>query len=316
MSEIENAAGSKLFTGMIGPAYSAFNGRDPYYREMSLLVVAEALQARKGDISSVLELGAGTGEGTRVILDQINDLSVTAIEPNESMRYFLSLNTMGDSRVNILPYGAEEIMTKMDSHSDIGVYDAVMCCQMFHFLGGNLAVVLSGLSQALEVGGVITFDLGPSNYASWKNNLHDFRSGTEPGENQIITELSHPLYQIAHGAAYSHVKETYPDFNRENLWAPPAKALSIDSITAEFNSAGFDIVRNNEFLVPIEGRRIIDFVRNAWTTWCRWAPLDQLPINEKIAIVEAGLEALSEAPPQLKAMVAYHPSVIITARKR
>ncbi len=314
MSEkIENAAGSKLFEGMTGPGYSAFCSRDPYYEEMATLVATEALQANSGIIQGVLELGAGTGVSTRVIRSKTR-ATVCATEPNESMRHFLALNTMGDPGVRVLQFKAEELTE--DNIRVLTEFDCVMCCQMFHLMAGALPAVLSNIHRLLRQSGTITFDLGPSNWSSWRCNIHDFRSGALSDGGQIISELSHPLYQIAHGAAYAYVKEKYLDFTRENLWAPPARALSLEGVSETLNASGFDIIRINEFLVPIDGSRIQEFVRNAWTTWCRWEPLDKLPIDDKIAIVGAGLSALFKAPAHHRSMMAYHPSVIITARKR
>lgn len=130
-----------------------------------------------------------------------------------------------------------------------------------------------------------------------------------------MTELSHPLYQLAHDAAYKEVKRRFPQFNRENLWAPPAKAFTREELDEALQKAGFKIVRITETLVPIAGHRIVEFVRNGWTTWCRWDPLDKLPIEEKLEIVGVGLGALFKGLEDYESFTAYHPTVIITARK-
>lgn len=312
MDNQSSALGSKLFEGNIGAPYSAFNGQDQYYREMAELVVAEAIQAQasnRGEIDTILELGAGTGVSTKVILERIGAF-VTALEPNESMRYFLELNHMGNPNVEFVGRRVQELV-----EDPLGEFDAIICCQMFHLLRDDLTVALRVIEQNLRPGGTITFDLGPSNFVDWKCRLHDFRSTTGPTADEMITELSHPLYQTAHGAAYEWVKDSIPGFSRENLWAPKGKALSLAELEEAFSGAGLKIIRVNEFPVPIAGNRIVNFVRNAWTTWCRWDPLDKLPIEEKLKIVGAGLKALFDAPPALHRVIAYHPSVVITAIK-
>jgi len=306
---ISSTLGSQLFEGDTGRPSSAFNSRDPYYQEMAEFVVGEAIQANNGKIDSVLEIGAGTGASTAVILKRTKAL-VLAVEPNETMRHILELNTMGDPRVSVDSMKAEFL-----NPDALGLHNAVVCCQMFHFLQGTLGASLKAINSCLRPGGTLSFDLGPSNYLDWRCVMHDFRSKSNPRPEEIITELSHPLYRIAHDAAYNYVRSNYPNFDRENLWAPKVKAFSLADLKFAFGLHGFDLFRVNEALVPIVGNRIINFIRNAWATWCRWPPLDSLPIEEKLKIVNAGIRSVFEADQNLLNITAYHPTVIFTARK-
>ena len=306
---VGSVLGSKLFEGNVGTAYAAFNGRDPYYTEMAEFVVSEVTQANEQEINSVLEIGAGTGVSTAVILKRMKAV-VSATEPNETMRCHLELNTMGDPRVNIHALKAELL-----NPDTVGMHDAVVCCQMFHLLRDTLDPSLKAINSCLRTGGTLSLDFGPSNYSDWKCKLHDFRSKSKPKPEEIITELSHPLSRIAHGLAYGYVRETYPTFDRANLWADISKAFSLSDLESAFERQGFRLVRVNETLVPIVGSRIINFIRNWWTTWCRWPPLDKLPIEDKLKIVGAGVRGFFEADQNLLNVTAYHPSVVITARK-
>ncbi len=301
--------GSQLFEGDTGRPYSAFIGRDRYYTEMAELVIAEMVQTHRMPIRSVLEIGSGTGASTAVILSRTKAV-VLVTEPNITMRHILEMNLMGDPRVKVHAMKAELL-----NPDEVGQHDAVVCCQMFHFLRDTLDTSLKAINSCLRTGGTLSFDLGPSNYLNSVYKLHDFRSESEPEPGEIVTELSHPLYRIAHRSAYAFVRKNHPDFVRENLWAPKAKAFSLADLKSVLEKNGFEIVRVNETLVPIVGSRIIDFIRNSWTTWCRWEPLDKLPIEKKLEIVNAGISKAFEAKEEFQGITAYHPSVIFTARK-
>ena len=308
MSDQQSPLASKLFVGNVGAPYQAFASRDPYYRQMAELVVAEMFQASGCFEPHVLELGPGVGISTEVLLE--HGAKVIAAEPNESMRYFFALNHMGDTRVRLVAGSAEE------QNVEAGSVSCIVGCQMFHLLKDKLKAVLHEAWAALHPAGFLTLDLGPSNWGSWSYKLHDFRSAIPRCfPDELMTELSHPLYQAVHNGALKFVQGSFPEFKRPNLWAEPAKAFTMDELLSAFAAAGFRLARITETAVPIVGPRIKEFVRNSWTTWCRWAPLDALPIDEKLEIVQAGFDSLAKLGDRYNGVTAYHPTVIITAQK-
>lgn len=295
--------------------YAAFNLRDPYYREMAELVLNEVRQvsAQMGlTHHSCMDLGAGIGISTLVLSKYF--ARMTAVEPEESMRYVCGLNFFCNPRVSVVEGRAENLSTVTD-----GPYDVVTSCQMFHLLKDVADGALEEIRRVLYPGGIFAFDLGPSNW-EFAISLADHRSGQEPALSEIMTELAHPFYRIAHAEVYAAVVKRYPDFGREreNLWPPVAKRTNRAELEKLLSDHRFSLIRVSEFLVPISGMRVIDFIRNGWSVFFRWPPLDKLSMDEKIAFMEDAVKAIYADPrfEELASVVSYHPSAVITAIRR
>lgn len=311
----------QVFKGAAVP-YTAFSLRDPYYFEMANLVVTEAKQVAEslGDPNTpyVIDLGAGVGVSTMVARKRFgeNILELFAVEPEEDMRSVLAMNLMGDPTVTIVPAKAQNLVEKF---GELGLtsslIDLVMCCQMFHLLKDDLGQALQQIHKLLDDNRLLVFDLGPSNWEFTTHKLADHRSGKKPTPDEVMTELAHPLYQQAHQMAYKEVLKRYPDFDRENLWPPAAKRYTRADLEAALNRNGFDLVRVSEILVPISGERIINFIRNGWSVFCRWAPLDKLSMEEKLSLMEQVIGELMDDKDSMS-LTAYHPTAILTAVKR
>jgi len=193
---------TSVFAGNAAVPYAAFNLRDPYYSEMARFVI-NAAKARLGKtLVTVIDLGSGIGISTMEVLKDLGpDGRVIAIEPEEGMRYFCGLNTMGDPRVTIVDGRGEDFARQITtvSWSDmdkVPMVDAVLCCQVFHLFNppgkeSLIPAVLKQIATVLRPGGIFAFDLGPSNF-EFATPLVDHRSGGgERGE--VITELAHRL---------------------------------------------------------------------------------------------------------------------------
>ena len=116
------------------------------------------------------------------------------------------------------------------------------------------------VSKSLRPGGVFAFDLGPSIF-DFNIKISDHRSGIV-NSDEVMTELSHPLYQTKHDAVLKLVRAQYPDFNRENLWSPTSTKIGIDYISEECEKVGLGTIEVKEDLSPIPRSRIINFIKN------------------------------------------------------
>ncbi|MEK7640422.1 MAG: methyltransferase domain-containing protein [Patescibacteria group bacterium] len=306
-----------VFAGA-GVPYAAFSLRDPYYREMARLVLTEVKQVSRainGSMQTCIDLGAGVGVSTMELLSSFE--RIIAVEPEESMREILGMNLFCHPKVTIKSGKAEELSAVLDD-DDIGVIDVVAMCQVMHNLKDVLPTVLTEISKVLCEYGVLAFDLGPSNFEFTTHKISDHRSGEPPAADEIMTELSHPLYLIAHEVVLETVRKRYPDFDRENLWPPAGKKFSREELKPAFEAAGMEMVRVTEIMVPISGERVLEFLKNAWAVFFRWKPLCDLPIKEKISAMEESIKTLCSLPDfdELVSVVAYHPTAIITAVKK
>ncbi len=313
----EKSAVPPVFGGA-GVPYAAFSLRDPYYREMARLVLAEVKQVKRaigGPMENCVDLGAGVGVSTMELLPSFK--RIIAVEPEESMREILGMNLFCNPKVAIRSGKAEQLSAVLDD-DDVGVIDVVTMCQVMHNLKEVLPTVLAEISRVLCEDGVLAFDLGPSNFEFTTHKISDHRSGKAPAADEIMTELSHPLYLIAHDVVMATVKERYPDFDRENLWPPAGKKFSREELRPAFAAAGLEMVRVTEIMVPISGERVLEFLKNAWAVFFRWKPLCDLPIKEKISAMEDSIKTLCSHPDfdELVSVVAYHPTAIITAVKK
>lgn len=296
--------------------YTAFSLRDPYYREMAELVLNEVRQVSTQtglSARSCVDLGAGIGVST-LTLSKYFDRMI-AVEPEESMRYVCGLNFFCNPNVSVVEGRAEKLSAAITD----GPYDVVTSCQMFHLLKDVADSVLEEIGSVLRPNGIFAFDLGPSNW-EFAVSLANHRTGQEPAPSEIMTELAHPFYRIAHAEVYAAVVKRYPDFGRErkNLWPPAAKQINRADVQKLLSNHGFTLVRVSEFLVPVSGMRVMDFIRNGWAVFFRWSPLDTLSIDEKVAFMEGAVKAIYTNPQfeELTRVVSYHPSAVVTAIKQ
>lgn len=313
-----------VFSGNAATPYAAFNLRDRYYWESARFVIDAAKARLGGKLGNVVDLGAGIGISTMEALKDAKE--VVAVEPEESMRYFLRLNVMGDPRVTILDGKAEHLhsaiqyaFTDYQDSSDVHL-DAVLCCQVFHLFNppgkeSGVGSILDQISKVLREGGVLAFDLGPSNF-EFATPIADHRSG-KTNRGEVLTELAHPLYQLAHQLLYRIVKREFPEFGREDLWPPVAARINLTFLKEECKKAGLLDLQVSEEFLPVSGKRVIDFVRSGWAVFFRWPPLSELPADKKLTLMDEALRQLFREPDfqAMSTVMSYHPTAVFTAVK-
>jgi SAM-dependent methyltransferase len=134
MSELKIHTASKGYQSTTA-AYE--NGR-PAYTEESVFGLAEKMNLQPTD--RIVELGAGTGKFTRILVQRYPD--VVAVEPVESMR---------EKLVSLLPavtalQGTGENIPVPDASAD-----AIIVANAFHWFDGDMA--LREIHRALKPGG-------------------------------------------------------------------------------------------------------------------------------------------------------------------
>ncbi len=301
------------FVLTMATGYAAFCCRDPYYSEMAAFVCKAAKEQLGRRPKIMVDLGAGIGMSTIQALEILEPDTLLAVEPNEESRHYCGLATMGDPRVAIKE-GLGEKLAEVVSPSSV---DVVVCCQTFHILSkpenGLLPQTLEQITEVLKPSGVFAFDLGPSNY-KFALPLSDHRSG-KVRDGETLTELSHPLYQKAHELAIREVQNRLPDV--ETLWPPPDPHQSFESLKSACEDAGLGHLVVQEYLSPVSGRRVIEFIRNGWSVFFRRGQPANLTAQEKLEIMNSFMAALFHHPDfqAMRQVMSYHPTAVLTAVK-
>jgi SAM-dependent methyltransferase len=137
----------------------------------------------KGVRRSVMEIGAGTGLITRVILQE-TPAEVYAVEPSFGMRSVLVNRLAEDpdalSRVTVLPCGA------LEAEADEPVEAIVMISVLQSFDAEQRPELWRTLHRQLEPGGLLLFN--------WRE-----RTKPEPGELEVVGsyQVGRHLYEVA-----------------------------------------------------------------------------------------------------------------------
>ncbi|WP_412542503.1 class I SAM-dependent methyltransferase [Longispora sp. K20-0274] len=115
-------------------------GRPDYPDRVYELLRAHGL----GPDSRILEVGAGTGQATRVLL--AHGATVTAVEPGHSLTALLRADLAGP-RLRVIEDAFE--------HADVtdGAFDLAVCATAFHWL--DRAVAVPKFARALRPGGTL-----------------------------------------------------------------------------------------------------------------------------------------------------------------
>ena len=159
-----------------------------------------------GSDSSVLDLAAGTGKLTRVLVERYRE--VTAVEPLANMRAMLERVVPG---VTALPGTAEQI--PLDDRSVDGVFAA----QAFHWFDKELA--LPEIARVLRPGGVFAIvwnqpdpaghDPRPAEFVRRIDALHEAAPGrwkTEPEWEELLAGSGHfPEVRARQSVTHDHV---------------------------------------------------------------------------------------------------------------
>jgi SAM-dependent methyltransferase len=150
--------------------------------------------------AAVLDLGAGTGKLTRVLVERYRD--VTAVEPLANMRAMLERVVPG---VAALPGSAERIPL------DDGSVDGVFAAQAFHWF--DKPVALPEIARVLRPGGVFAIvwnqgnddlpDPRPAEFVRQVNVLHDAalqRWEDEPEWEDLLRDCG--LFEDVHDRSF------------------------------------------------------------------------------------------------------------------
>lgn len=307
---------SAVFSGNAATAYAAFCLRDRYYTEMAEKTFGLArarLRAAGHALKRVLELGCGIGISTMVMANAEEEAAILAIEPEEAMRQVAALHFVGRPQVHIMEGRAESCADLVADPVDLAI-----ACQMIHLVHGpkpaesRLSATFAQVAKALVPGGIFAFDLGPSNFA-FAMALQDHRATEHRDVRAVPTEFCHPLYQQVERILHGILAADFNDLPK-TLWPDAAARLTREDIVERAQGAGFSGEVIEESLQPLDGKRILNFIRNAWAVFFRWGELSKLPAEQKIGYVGRALDKLATHPhfPQMCEATAYHPTAVVT----
>lgn len=312
---------SDVFAGNVAVPYAAFNLRDNYYREMARILFHSAIPERVDcyrRMKKVLEIGAGIGISSLVFAELLNEhfQELHLLEPNEQMRALCGLNFLGDPRVHIHAGFAADL-EKFPSQEFYGVFAS----QMVHLLhpsmeNSQLLDVAKKVRGVMVEGGVFAFDLGPSNF-QFESPISDHRSGVV-NRGEIMTELSHPLYQRAHAIMCDLVnRELGTGHNVTSLWPQSSAVMTREYLTETLLAAGFFSVRFEENVSPYLGvSRIMNFIRNGWAVFFRWVKHNEISQARQFELIELMVGQLFvelQTDKKLSESLAQHPTVAVVA---
>jgi predicted O-methyltransferase YrrM len=305
-----------VFSGTAATAYAAFCLRDPYYHEMAQTTFGLArarLEANGHPLKRILELGCGIGISTMAMANAEEQAQILAIEPEEAMRQMAALHFVGRPQVRIVEGRAESCADLVSEPADLAI-----ACQMIHLVHGpkpaesRLTQAMAQVAKSLAPGGVFAFDLGPSNFA-FQMALQDHRASDRRDASAVPTEFCHPLYQQAERILHGILSADFEDLP-QTLWPDPAARLTRADLEERATTAGLGGMQVEESLLPLDGTRILDFLRNGWAVFFRWGKLSSLPAEQKVGYVGRTLDELAKHAhfQQMRQAMAYHPTAVVT----
>jgi SAM-dependent methyltransferase len=213
------------------------------------------------DTTDALEIGAGTGILTRLLVERIGH--VTAVEPDKRMRAVLSTTTAGaDVRAGV----AEELPVENSS------CDVVVAASAWHWVDEARAV--PEVARVLRPGGRLALVWsGPDRSVDWMRSLWAGGIVFEPEERDAVDQRRRSRHVVnleAGGPSPFHEPETSlfrwtKPMTREDLIALCATysvVITMDDDTRERHlSAMREFLDNQEFLV---GQDVIDVPMRAY----------------------------------------------------
>jgi SAM-dependent methyltransferase len=213
------------------------------------------------DATEALELGAGTGILTRLLLERIGH--VTAVEPDERMRAVLNTTTPGaDVRAGV----AEELPAESSS------CDVVIAASAWHWVDEARAV--PEVARALRPGGTLALVWsGPDRSVDWMRSLWAGGIVFNPEERDAVDQNRRQRHVVdleAGGPSPFHPPETAlfrwtKSMTREDLVALSATYSVIITMDEPARERHLDAMRRfldeQEFLA---GRDVIDVPMRAY----------------------------------------------------
>lgn len=143
----------------------------PTYNEALLRAILRLAGADRKDDFSIVEVGAGTGKLTRMLLEL--GYRVLAVEPNDAMRHEGEKYTEAYENVRWMKGSGEE------TGADSGIADWLVMASSFHWTDPNLS--LPEFARVLVDGGYFTAIWNPRNLQS----------------SELHTRIEEQIYKIA-----------------------------------------------------------------------------------------------------------------------
>ncbi len=297
-----------LRPGMSEPQLlEAFRQHDRYYEEhaATLWRLASLLADRSGH---VVDMRGRTG----YLTDAVGVAErCTIIEPRRPFADFLRVRYRDRPNVTIVE---EEVLPALE-HLE-GEIDLAFCCEQASFLQPNYPEVARALAAKASLGCVFGMTMGPSHHPFRNYRIADHRRGGVVEAGEVMSELCHPIHQLVHGKILDIVRVEH-GYDRADAWPPAARAFNPAEIQAANDQAGFGTLLVAERLMRVPGSQVPYYGMNGWTSFFRWPPLADLPVETKISILlRAVTEVIGSAEyDDLSQVEAFHPTAYYLAVK-
>lgn len=299
-----------LEPGMSEPQLlEAFRHRDGYYDEhaRNLVGFADRMAVHTGHFVDIrgrtgyLTDAVGAGGAERY----------TIIEPRHAFAEFLRERYRDHRYLTVVEDEVVPALEQID-----GEIDLALCCEQSSFLQTNYPEVARALAAKMPPGSVFGMTMGPSHHPFRNYRVADHRRGgvVEPGE--VMSELCHPIHQRVHAKILEIVRAEH-GYEREDAWPPAAKAFNPAEVQAANDQAGFGTLLIAERLMRVPGSKVPYYGLNGWTSFFRWSPLADLPVETKISILLRAVTSVVEDPEydNLAEIEAFHPTAYYLAIK-
>ena len=250
-----------------------YSKADPVYQKSAEAIVKFQDPLEFGPDSVLVDLGAGTGVSSEVLLEA-GVKSLTIVDPSNAM--LAEAEQRLEDRVEYLCSDAEQFYANFESNIDI-VY-ALNCIHLFP----DTVKAFAGVACALKKGGLFVFNISAPTYS--------FET-MDPEERALIQanlEFYTKLSQAVENPILAHTVELLKrtiDGDKELLYTQ-------DRFIEIFKSVNFEFKDSNEIVIEVEA----DYQRNIWRMIAQSFIQDMEQIEALIEAVElSGMIKLRQA---------------------
>jgi len=239
---------------------SSYASADPIYQKSAEAVVKFQDPKEFGDDAIVIDLGAGTGVSSTVLL-QNGAANLTLVDPSRAM--LEEAETKLQDRVEYICASAETFYGSFDSNVDL-IY-ALNCIHLFE----NMLQAIAGIACALKQGGLFVFNISAPTYS--------FNEMTQ--EEQDLIQANLEFYKKLNDLVSNPILEHTVQLLTKTLEGDKGSLYTKDKFIEIFKSVNFEFKDSSEITINVEA----DYQRNIWRMIAQSFIQDSEQIEELIS---------------------------------